>query len=135
MRAIFAALILCLACDSANSAEVMIGLASIDYGRVTRFDGQRYHGLVATGARFRASSFAVAHRTLPLKSCVAVAYRGKVETAMIVDRGPCLSKWCQQHAPKHVRDRELDMTPALAQRIKFPGLGRVSYWPVACTKS
>lgn len=123
-----ATLLLCLACGGASASEVMTGMASVDYGGTTRFDGGRYHGLVATGQRFKASILAVAHRTLPLGSWIVVNYRGRTATAVVRDRGPCLSHHCRHTAPKRVRDRVLDMTPALAKRLRFPGLGWVTYW-------
>lgn len=137
MRSFVAALLLCLLCVacllSRARAEVMVGMASVDFGRVTRWDGGRYHGLVATGERFRANVLAVAHRTLPLHSCVAVKYRDKtVGPAVVDDRGPCLTDHCQRHAPLRVRERVLDLKPRLASALGFPGTGKVTFWPVAC---
>ncbi len=105
-----------------------VGLASVDDGRPTRFDGGSFHGKVATGERFKVASLAVAHRTLPLGSRVVVSYRGREVVAVVNDRGPCLSPHCQKVAPRRVRERVLDMTPALARLLKFPGLGRVAFW-------
>lgn len=136
MRSLVAALLLgagiLMVPGNPEASEVMTGLASVDFGRVTRFDGGRYQGMVATGERFKASVLAVAHRTLPLGSHVMVRYRGRTACAVVNDRGPCLSAYCQSHAPKRVRDRVLDMMPRLASRLGFPGLGRVAFWPVAC---
>lgn len=132
MRSLIAVALLCLACSSAR-AEVMVGMASVDFGHVTRFDGWRYRGLVATGERFKSNILAVAHRTLPLKSCVAVKYRDRtVGPAVVDDRGPCLTSYCQHHAPQRVRERVLDMKPRLASLLGFPGTGKVTFWPVAC---
>lgn len=148
LRPLLAALLLCAftildsstpasAQDSIASAKftgpIYEGLASVDDGRPTRFDGGSFHGRVADGGRFKIAALAVAHRTLPLGSIVVVSYRGRTATAVVNDRGPCLSPDCQQHAPKRIRDRVLDMTPAVARQIKFPGLGRVTYW-LASTK-
>ncbi len=113
-------------------AHAETGLASVDYGGPTRFDGGHYAGRTATGERYRVASLAVAHRTLPLNSCIAVRFNGKVVNATVKDRGPCLSEHCQATAPRRVRERVIDMTPLLAARLNFPGLGRVSFWPVAC---
>lgn len=77
-------------------------------------------------------SFAVAHRTLPLNSCVMVRYQGRDQKAVVNDRGPCLTRHCQRTAPERVRNRVIDMTPAVATALKFPGLGTVSFWRVAC---
>jgi rare lipoprotein A (peptidoglycan hydrolase) len=112
------------------SAHAEEGPASVDYGRVTRFDAANYHGRVATGERYSAGKLAVAHRTLPLGSYVAVSYRGRTVIAVVNDRGPCLSAYCRRTAPKRVGERVLDMTPAVAAKLRFPGLGRVTFWPV-----
>ncbi len=111
------------------------GIASVDYGRVTKFDGGNYHGRVAMGERYKAAALAVAHRTLPLRSYIEIHYRGRTVTAIVSDRGPCLSAHCQATAPKRVRARVLDMTPAVAARLAFPGLGRVTFWPVPAPHS
>lgn len=133
MRSLVAALLLCaFASSSVNATQVMTGIASVDFGHATRFDGASYRGLVATGERFRANILAVAHRSLPLKSCVAVFYQGRLAVAVVNDRGPCLSAYCQSHAPARVRARVLDMTPLLAARLNFSGLGRVTFWPTQC---
>lgn len=135
MRSLVAALLLgagiLMAPGNPEASEVMSGLASVDFGRVTRFDGGRYHGLVATGERFKASALAVAHCTLPLGSWVMVAYRDKTTPAVVNDRGPCCSDHCRRIAPTRVKDRVLDMTPAVASRLDFPGLGRVAFWLVS----
>lgn len=132
MRSFVAALMLCFACTGALASEVMVGMASIDFGRVTKWDGGRFHGFVATGHRFKASALAVAHRTLPLQSCLMVQYRDRVQLAVVDDRGPCLTPHCQRTAPERIRNRVLDMTPAVAASLHFPGLGQVSFWRVSC---
>ncbi len=109
-------------------------LASVDDGKPTRFDGGNFHGRVSTGDRFSGHTLAVAHRTLPLHSCVEISYRGRSQTAIVNDRGPCLTTWCQHHAPARIKRRELDMTPALARILRFPGLGCVSFHPTPCVK-
>lgn len=146
MRSLFAALWLCLLCGGSFAADLdkptlpsapnapavvkFTGPASVDDGKLTRFDGANYRGRVADGSRFKSSLMAVAHRTLPLGSTVVVSYRGRQERAVVNDRGPCLSVHCQRTAPARVRSRVLDMTPALARRLKFPGLGRVAFWSI-----
>jgi rare lipoprotein A (peptidoglycan hydrolase) len=117
------------------ASEVTWSLASVDFGDVTQFDGEQHQGLVATGEQFQASRLAVAHRTLPLNSCVAVYYEGRTQTAVVNDRGPCSSDYCQRVAPARVKERVLDMTPAGASLLKFPGLGRVAFWPIECGAS
>ena len=107
-------------------ARAESGQASVDYGHVTPFDAPGFHGLVATGEKFDAKRIAVAHRWLPLRSMVMVIYRRRWMLAEVVDRGPCLSDVCQRSAPKRVRERILDLTPSLASKLRFPGLGRVT---------
>lgn len=114
--------------QSSDSSVKFTGPASVDDGRPTRFDDRNYHGRVADGGRFTIAALAVAHRTLPLGAVIVVSYRGRQERAVVRDRGPCLSSHCQNTAPARIRARVLDMTPALAKRIGFPGLGRVSFW-------
>jgi len=131
-KSLGAALILSIFPYNSLASDVTWGMASIDFGYVTKFDGGHYHGAVATGEMFQASNLAVAHRTLPLNSCVAVHYDGRTQTAVVNDRGPCSSDFCQRTAPARVRERVLDMTPAVASLLQFPGLGRVAFWPVDC---
>lgn len=107
-------------------------LASVDDGRPTQFDGINFHHRVSTGERFNGALAAVAHRTLPLNSCIEISYRGRSRIAVVNDRGPCLTAWCQHHAPTRIKRRELDMTPALARILRFPGLGFVSFHPAPC---
>ena len=126
------ALIFLLAIVSIMTVRAETVLASVDDGTPTRFDGGNFHGRVSTGERFRGAIMAVAHRTLPLKSCVEVSYRGRSHIAIVNDRGPCLTPWCQHHAPARIKRRELDMTPALARILRFPGLGSVSFYPTPC---
>lgn len=118
--------------DQARSETV---LASVDDGRPTHFDGGNFHGRISTGERFSGHALAVAHRTLPLHSCIEISYRGRAQTAIVNDRGPCLTAWCQHHAPSRIKRRELDMTPALARILRFPGLGTVSFHPTPCNES
>lgn len=108
-----------------------IVLASVDDGKPTKYDGGHYHGHVATGERFDGKRLGVAHRTLPLNSCVEVGHNGRLVQAVVNDRGPCASRYCQRRAPWLLK-RELDMTPELARRLNFNGLDHVSLRPVPC---
>lgn len=101
-------------------------LASVDDGKPTKFDGGFYHGLVATGEKFNPKRFAIAHRTLPFGTCVQLCFRRRCVWPVIVnDRGPCLTAFCQKVAP-YLLKREVDMTPALAKTLRFPGLAKVT---------
>lgn len=119
-----------LVCLSAPAAAYTV-LASVDDGRPTRYDDANYHGRVATGERFDRNKLAVAHRTLPLNSCVEIRNGDHVVQAVVNDRGPCLSPHCQKTAPQLLK-RELDMTPAVAKALAFNGLGRVELRSVPC---
>ncbi len=130
-----AAFLLSISSYNSSASDVTWGMASVDFGYATQFDGERHEGLVATGEQFQPSKLAVAHRTLPLNSCVAVYYEGRTLAAVVNDRGPCSSDYCQRAAPDRVKERVLDMTPAVASLLKFPGLGRVAFWPVDCGAS
>lgn len=114
----------------ANAEE---GIASVDDGKPTRYDSKNYRGRIAIpGARFNRALLAVAHRTLPLRSCVMVAKGSRFVQASVRDRGPCLSAHCQRTAPKRVKLRKIDLWPAVARRIGCDGLCRVKFWPVPC---
>ncbi len=128
MRALLTALFLAVAGVQAHAES---GMASVDYGRPTRFDGGHFRGLVATGERFKASIFAVAHCSLPLGSRVMIRFRARTAEAIVKDRGPCCTAHCRRVAPARLLARVIDLTPALAAHLRFPGLGRVSFWPVA----
>lgn len=101
------------------------GLASVDTGDPTPFDGANYHGRVATGERFNPYAMAAAHRTLSLGTIVQVDYpRGQIAYVRINDRGPCLSKHCQKLRPD-LKKRIIDLTPEAADIIGLPGIGQV----------
>jgi 3D (Asp-Asp-Asp) domain-containing protein len=116
---------------SSTEIEITRGIASVDNGRPTRFDGGRYGGRVATGARFRRNIAAVAHRTLPLGSMVCVEHRNRERTAVVNDRGPCATAHCQARAPRLLA-RILDLTPSLADALHCDGLCRISFRRGSC---
>lgn len=106
--------------------------ASTDDGKPTIYDGANYHGRTATG-RFDARLLGLAHISLPLRSCVGLAYRDRVvPKATILDRGPCRSRRCQATAPADVKRRKADLWPRVARLLRFPGLGNVKIWRVKC---
>lgn len=117
----------------ANAEE---GIASVDDGKPTKYDSRNYRGRTSIrGERINRTAMAVAHRTLPLRSCVMIAHGAKIVQASIRDRGPCLSPRCQRTAPKSVRIRKIDLWLAVARRIGCDGLCRVKFWPVPCGAS
>ena len=121
-------LAVCLLALPAGAAE--IGIASVDDGKPTPYDGGNYHGRVSTGERFSAAVLAIAHRTLPLGSWVFVKHGQVTERARVWDCGPCCTPYCQNHAPFRVRQRIADLTPRLAKRLGCDGLCKVAIWPV-----
>lgn len=131
-----AALMLCLLGSVAGAADIRTGIASTDDGKPTRFDGGNFAGKLSTGGRFTDGMF-VAHRDLPLGSCVDVSLVGRkaqVFNARIDDRGPCGTPHCQKNSPRLLQ-REIDLKPKLASAMGCDGLCRVAYWPAPCSST
>ena len=103
------------------------GIASVDGGKPTPFDGGFYHGRLANGQKFNPYSMTAAHRTLPLGTLVQVTNlrSGQIIYVKINDRGPCLSAYCQKKRPDLLK-RIIDLTPHAADELGIQGLGRVS---------
>jgi hypothetical protein len=132
MRSLAIALSLC-ACVSAHAAEIRVGVASIDDGLPTKYDGGHFAGRLSDGSRFT-DGMTVAHRDLPVGSCVEVSRIGRaaqVHLARVDDVGPCGTPHCQRVAP-HLLKREIDLKPMLAKAVGCGGLCRVAYWPAPC---
>lgn len=72
-----------------------------------------YGNGLACGGRLSTSTVGVAHRWLRCGTRLTVCYRGRCARATVVDRGP------------FVAGRDLDLTGALAVRLRFGGVGRV----------
>lgn len=72
-----------------------------------------YGHRMACGGVLTAATVGVAHRWLRCGSRLTVCYVGRCSRALVVDRGP------------YVAGRELDLTGALATRLRFSGVGRV----------
>lgn len=129
-----AALLLCLAFSAAPATEITIGLASVDDGRPTKYDGGNFTGKLVDGSRFT-DGMTVAHRDLPLGSCVEVSKLGRdaqVHLAKIDDRGPCDTPHCRRNSPWLLK-REIDLKPKLAKAVGCDGICRVAYWPAPCS--
>ncbi len=127
-------LLLCLACSIAPAVEITIGIASVDDGKPTRYDGGNFTGRLSTGAKFT-DGMTVAHRDLPLGSCVEVSKLGRdanIHLAKVDDRGPCATLDCKRKAP-HLSKRLIDLKPRLASAMGCDGLCVVAYWPAPCT--
>lgn len=118
------ALAFCLLASQASAAER--GIASVDTGKPTPFDGGFYHGRLANGQKFDPYAMSAAHRTLPLGTIVSVTNELTGESAYvkIEDRGPCLSRHCQRSRPDLLR-RIIDLTPEAADQIGLRGIGPV----------
>lgn len=108
------------------ASGVEYGVASVDAGKPTRFDGSFYHGRVSTGEKFDPYMMAMAHRTLPLGTIVRATNKLTGESAYlrVWDRGPCLSKFCRRKRPDLLA-RIADLTPEAADAIHLAGLGPV----------
>ena len=136
MRAIiFAALMLCSSSMTGRTAEITFGIASVDDGKPTRYDGGNgsFNGKLATGAKF-VDGLTIAHRTLPLGSCVDLSKIGRdaqIYNAKVDDRGPCDTQHCRRNSPWLLR-RHIDLKPKLAKLMGCGGLCSVAYWPARC---
>ncbi len=109
MRAILAALLLCL-CVGAARAES--GIASV----------YAYGPRTANGERFDPHALTAAHRRLPFGTLVKVCrIGGNCIVVRINDRGP------------FVRGRIIDLTPAAAHALGFSGLAHVTVEPLGWT--
>jgi rare lipoprotein A len=70
---------------------------------------------LACGGRLAVGEIGVAHRSLPCGATVYIRYGGRSVHAKVIDRGP------------FVAGRELDLTSATADALRFPGLARVAW--------
>ena len=132
---IFAALMLCSGSITGRTAEMTFGIASVDDGKPTRYDGGNgsFNGKLATGAKF-VDGLTIAHRTLPLGSCVDLSKIGRdaqIYNAKVDDRGPCDTQHCRRNAPWLLK-RHIDFKPKLAKLMGCGGLCSVAYWPARC---
>jgi rare lipoprotein A len=67
----------------------------------------------SSGERYNATAMTCAHKTLPLGTKLIVRYGENYAEVKVNDRGP------------FIKGREIDLTPAVAKSLHFPGLGRV----------
>lgn len=123
MRCSVAALFLCLLCGNAAAAEIMAGVASVYRPGSYRWGGPK----AANGERIDFKANTVAHPQaarsgpMPFGSCLKIALGKREQIARVNDNGP------------HIKNRKLDLTPGLANRLGCDGLCRVSFWRVACS--
>lgn len=120
------AVVLAVATISATQAgAVETGIASVYRPGSYRWGGP----LDMMGRKLDFASLTVAHPMatkgdgpVPYGSCLNVHYprSGRSITARVLDHGP------------HVKGRVLDMTPAVAKALRFPGRGKVKIERVGC---
>jgi rare lipoprotein A len=91
-----------------RAAALLIGLASV-YS--THLTGKP----MTNGHPYRPEAHTVAHRTLPLGTCLLITTRHHAAFAEVTDRGP------------FVRGRSLDVSAAVARELNLSGVGRVTY--------
>lgn len=72
-----------------------------------------YGNGVACGGTLLPGTMGVAHKTLPCGTRVKLRYRGRTVTVPVIDRGP------------YVPGRDYDLTEAVKERLRFPGVGTV----------
>ncbi len=104
------------------------GIASVDDGKPTRFDGGYYGGRVADGSRYSSKTYTVAHRTVPLGTILQITNNKDRQRGYfrVNERGPCGTHECQRTAPPRIKVRIADLTPAGADMIGLDGLGQVT---------
>lgn len=69
----------------------------------------------ADGSKVTKKSLGVAHKTLKLGTKLQLKYNGRILNATVVDRGP------------YIDGRELDLQPAVAKKLGFDGVHKISY--------
>lgn len=92
---------------------------------------------IATGERFNKYANIVAHRTLPLGTCLKIKRDLKWTTALVKDRGPCApGAACYETYPKRLKERilqrELDLSLGVAKKLGMSkdSVNKVRYWIV-----
>ena len=96
--------------DEQKSGE-MVSVASVftDYGL----------GLACGGVLGR-YQIGVAHKTAPCGTLIDFTYAGRTLRVPVVDRGP------------YIVGREWDLTGATPRRLRFPGLGAITWRCASC---
>ncbi|HMJ45099.1 MAG TPA: septal ring lytic transglycosylase RlpA family protein [Pseudolabrys sp.] len=84
-----------------------------DFSGIASFYDKNYQGKTASGARYDASKFTAAHRTLPFGTRLTVVdpRSHRVVTVVVNDRGP------------FVKGRVLDLSYSAAQALRMTGRG------------
>ena len=102
---------------------------------IERGIASRYCDAVTSTGKMDCNALTVAHKTLPFGTRVLVFNRWNKRwvIAMVNDRGPCTSEFCNTKMPARVRKRILDMSPATAAAIGSKGLTLVVVIPLSTT--
>jgi rare lipoprotein A len=88
-------------------------LTSYRFAHASYYGPGLYGNGVACGGTLLPGTMGVAHKTLPCGTKVKLRYRGRTVTVPVIDRGP------------YVPGRDYDLTEAVKQRLRFPGIGTV----------
>lgn len=101
--------------------------ASLDAGVAWETCGASTYGIgdglmgssCSDGSIVTEDSMGIAHKTLPLGTCVQIIYNDTVVEATVCDRGPFIA------------GRDIDLQPAVANALEFDGVGQLEYRVVA----
>lgn len=88
-------------------------LTSYRFAHASYYGPGLYGNGVACGGTLSPGTMGVAHKTLPCGTKVRLRYRGRTVTVPVIDRGP------------YVAGRDYDLTEAVKERLRFPGIGTV----------
>ncbi len=88
-------------------------LTAYRYAHASYYGPGLYGNGVACGGTLLPGTMGVAHKTLPCGTKVKLRYRGRTVTVPVIDRGP------------YVPGRDYDLTEAVKERLRFPGIGTV----------
>lgn len=96
-----------------GSHSVPRKLTSYRFAHASYYGPGLYGNGVACGGTLLPGTMGVAHKTLPCGTEVKLRYRGRTVTVPVIDRGP------------YVAGRDYDLTEAVKERLRFPGIGTV----------
>lgn len=96
-----------------GSASKVRRLTSYRHAGASYYGPGLYGNGVACGGTLMPDTMGVAHKTLPCGTKVKLRYHGRSVTVPVIDRGP------------YVAGRDYDLTEAVKERLRFPGVGTV----------
>lgn len=89
---------------------------------------------VSTGERFKPLGLTVAHRELPLGTCIKIKRDILWTTALVNDRGPCYegAACSKSKDKKRIQKREMDLSLGVAIKLGMNknSLNKIRYWIV-----